>query len=120
MRQELLSLSKEYFKKEELYLTHEKSEIIKARQPVDEALEKLSKESKEAKKVIELESGLSEAQKRKDGITRELGKLEGLNMAEEKMIESEKRLAASDELKTVRLKEVEDLHKEVSILSNVA
>ena len=120
MRQELLSLSKEYFKKEELYLTHEKSEIIKARQPVDEALEKLSKESKEAKKVIELESGLSEAQKRKDGITRELGKLEGLIMAEEKMIESEKRLAASDELKTVRLKEVEDLHKEVSILSNVA
>ena len=97
MRQELLSLSKEYFKKEELYLTHEKSEIIKARQPVDEALEKLSKESKEAKKVIELESGLSEAQKRKDGITRELGKLEGLIMAEEKMIESEKRLAASDE-----------------------
>ncbi|MDP2641970.1 MAG: AAA family ATPase [bacterium] len=120
MRAELVTLAQEYFKREEYYLNREKSELSSLRLPIDEALEKLAKESKEARKVVELESSLSEAQNRKDELTRELGKLEGLIMAEEKVIENEKCLSASDEHKTVRLKEVEDLYQEVSILSNLS
>ena len=120
MREELLTLAKEYFKREETYLTHTKKELEGERNPLDKELEKLSKDSKEAKKVLELESSLSEVQKHKDELTHELGKLEGLIMAEEKVIQTEERLRASDEHKTVRLKEVEDLYKEVSALSEIA
>src|SRR3989338_5451269 len=120
MRLELITLAKEYFKREEVYLDLSKTLLVQERKPLSEALEKLSKESKNVKKVIEFESGLSVAKKHKDDLIRELGKLEGLVMAEEKIIENEKRLSASDEHKTVRLKDVEDLYEEVRVLSNFA
>lgn len=119
MREELLTLAKEYFKREELYLSVTRKDLEGERSPLDKELEKLSKESKEAKKVLELESGLSEVQKHKDELTHELGKLEGLIMAEEKVIQIEERLKANDEHKTVRLKEVEELYKEVSTFSDI-
>jgi len=120
MRLELITLAKEYFKREEVYLDLSKTLLVQERKPLSEALEKLSKESKNVKKVIEFESGLSVAKKHKDDLIRELGKLEGLVIAEEKIIENEKRLSASDEHKTVRLKDVEDLYEEVRVLSNFA
>ncbi|MBI1974500.1 MAG: AAA family ATPase [Candidatus Zambryskibacteria bacterium] len=49
----------------------------------------------------------------------ELAKLDGIIMAEEGLIEREKKLALSDEHKTVRLKEVEGLYQEVSKLNEV-
>ncbi|MDP3763813.1 MAG: AAA family ATPase [bacterium] len=119
MRGELFALATEYFKREDVYISFSKTALSAERKPLNEALEKLAKESKNAKRVIELESGLSVAKKRKDDLTRELGKLEGLVMAEEKMIENEKRLSASDEYKTVRLKDVEGLYQEVGLLSNI-
>ncbi|MEX2014299.1 MAG: AAA family ATPase [Parcubacteria group bacterium] len=118
MRGELLTLSREYFKREETYITLSKVTLERERKPVAEALEKLSKESKNAKKVIELESGLSVVQKEKDSLTREIGKLDGLIIAEEKTIETDKKLALSFELKTVRLKEVEVLYEEISSLAD--
>ena len=119
MRAELSVLATEYFKREDIYIAFYRSALLSERKPLNEALEKLSKESKNVRRVIEFESGLSVARKHKDDLTRELGKLEGLIMAETKMIENEKRLSASDEHKTVRLKEVESLYQEVSILSDI-
>lgn len=119
MRVELLSLAREYFKREDVYLALSKAMLAAERKPLNEALEKLSKESKNAKRVIELESGLSVVQKEKDSLTREIGKLEGFIIAEEKTIEIEKRLSVSDELKTVKLKEVETLYQEISQLLDV-
>ena len=118
MREELLVLAKEYFKREDIYITFSQAELLAERKPLNEALEKLSKESQNAKRVIELESGLNVVRKRKDDLTRELGKLEGLIMAEEKIIENEERLRVSDEHRTVRLKDLEVLYQEVSLLSS--
>jgi len=118
-RQTLIKLSQEYFKREQAYLTFSKTALLAEREPLNKALEKLSKESQSARKVLELESGLSAIRKQKDDLTRELGQSEGLIMAEEKAIENEKKLSASDEFKTVRLKDVESLYQEISALSSI-
>lgn len=118
-RQELIKLSQEYFKREKIYLASAKLALEAEKGPLNEALERLSKESKNAKRVIELESGLSAVQKEKDSLSREIGKLEGLIIAEEKAIEINTKLSASNELKTVKLKEVETLYQEISQLSDI-
>jgi len=120
MRTEFLTLAQEYFRREDIYLVLSKAALLAERKPLNETLEELSKESKNAKRVIELESGLSAVQKEKDSLTREIGKLEGFIIAEEKTIENEKKLSASDELKTVKLREVETLYQEISMLSDIA
>lgn len=120
MRSELLKLANEYFKREDIYISHSKESLKKEKEPLNKELEKLSKESKEAKKLLELESGLGTVQKEKDQITREIGKLEGLLIAEERIIENERKLSASDELKTVRLKEIENLYREITSLSDAS
>ena len=119
MREELKVLANEYFRREDFYLVSSKAALLAERKPLDEALEKLSQESKNAKRIIELESGLSIVEKEKDSLTREIGKLEGLIIAEEKTIEIDMKLSASDELKTVKLKDVETLYQEISTLFNV-
>lgn len=119
MREELVGLAKEYFKQEDAYIKLSKAELRTERVPIEEALEKLSKESKNAKKILELESGLNTVQKEKDDLSREIGKIDGLIFAEEKIVENERRLAASDEFKTVRLKEVEVLYQEIDKLLDI-
>ena len=119
MREELISLAREYFKREDTYVAFSRATLLAERKPINEALEKLSKESKSAKKVLELESGLSVVRRERDDLTRELGKVEGLIMAEERVIENEKKLSASDEFKTVRLQDVERLYQEVSLLQSI-
>ncbi|OHA91977.1 MAG: hypothetical protein A3J09_00525 [Candidatus Zambryskibacteria bacterium RIFCSPLOWO2_02_FULL_51_21] len=119
LREDLIKISQEYFKREDFHIAGAKAVLKEERGPIDRALEKLSKESAEAKKVIEFESGLSEAKKKRDDLTRELGKLDGLILAEERVIETEKRLSASDELKTVRLREIEELYREISLFSEI-
>ncbi len=118
-RQELLAIAKEYFKNEEGYISVTKKKLIEEKEPLKRELENLAKESKEAKKLIELESGLSTIQKEKDNLTREIGKLDGFIIAEERIIENEKKLSASDELKTVRLKEVEGLYEDIKNLQDL-
>ena len=119
MRDELRTLANEYFKRESIFIFFSRTALLTERKPLNETLEKLSKESKNARRVIELESGLSAVQKRRDDLTREFGKFEGLIMAEERVIENEKKLSVSDEFKTVRLRDVESLYKEVSLLSSI-
>ena len=118
-RQELTVLAKEYFKREDIYLSSLRSTLTAERKPIDESLKKLAKESQDAKKVVRFESDLNEARRQKDELTRELGKLEGLIISEERLIENERRLALSDEHKTVRLKEIESLFREVSVLKTI-
>ncbi|OHA91233.1 MAG: hypothetical protein A2758_02040 [Candidatus Zambryskibacteria bacterium RIFCSPHIGHO2_01_FULL_49_18] len=112
LRTDLIKISQEYFKREDFYILTSKVALKEERGPIDRALEKLSKESAEAKKVIEFESGLSEARKVRDDLTRELGKIEGLIMAEEKSV-------ASEESKVVSLKDVEKLYQEISLFSEI-
>lgn len=113
LREELVKLAKEYFRREESYLASTKTNLMTERKPLDEALKKLAKDSEEAKQVISFESDLDKIRKERDELSRELGKLEGLIFAEERSIQDEERRVVSDELKTVRLKEVEELYQEV-------
>jgi len=119
MRGDLLSFAREYFKHEDAYVTSSRKFLSAERKPLDEALKKLSQESQNAKKIIELESGFNTVQKEKDDLTREIGKLEGFIITEQKLIDNEKRLSSSDEFKTVKLKEIEELFREISALFDV-
>ncbi|MBI2673697.1 MAG: AAA family ATPase [Candidatus Zambryskibacteria bacterium] len=119
-RQELLSVARKYFQNEEHYISVARKKLIEEKEPLKIELENLSKESKEAKKLIELESGLSTIQKEKDELTREIGKIDGFIIAEERLIENEKKLSVSDELKTVRLKEVEELYEDIKHLQDLS
>ncbi|MHB1330521.1 MAG: AAA family ATPase [Minisyncoccota bacterium] len=133
LREELLNLAKEYFKRESLYLENEKSLILSEHTPLDSALDKLHKELGEAKKILEesakgkdknieileLESEIAGARVHKDALVRELGKVEGLFGAEERIISKERELAASEEHRMIRLKDVEALYEEVSLLESI-
>jgi chromosome segregation protein len=127
MRESLLSTGKEYFKREETYIHTTKSDIENTRKPLEtkkadldrelaharSVLEKAAKSEKKDYIVLELEKEIAGARAHKDGLTRELGRLEGLISAEERTIKKEHELAASDETKMIRLKDVEDFARDI-------
>ncbi len=127
LREELLNTAKDYFKQEEHHLAETKKHLETERAPLQQSLEKLDKELKEAKEtlaeagqkekkeylILELEKELSASRTLKDASGRELGKVEGLIDAQERIIKKQEELAASDEHKVVPLKEVEALYKEI-------
>ncbi|MDB5266423.1 MAG: Smc, chromosome segregation ATPase, chromosome segregation protein [Parcubacteria group bacterium] len=122
MREELARLSKEYFRREDLYVGFTKTAQRDERTPIDEKLALLSKELETAKAVLarageenkkgylilDLEAEMAGARAHKDGLARELGKLEGSLDAEERIIRKQKELQTSDEHKMIRLKDVEE------------
>ncbi|MFZ2484713.1 MAG: AAA family ATPase [Minisyncoccia bacterium] len=126
-RQELIKLAQEYFKTEDTYISFSKTAFAEERKPLNETLEKLAKELASARKILEksaqrekkdyaileLESALSAARVHKDALARELGKVEGLIDSEERIIRKQKELVSSDEHKMIRLKDVEELAKEI-------
>ena len=130
MRTELIALSKEYFKEEDFYISFSRTALAIEKNPITNALEKLAHEltlakkilEKNAKKekkdyvVLELESALASTRENKDALSRELGKVEGLISAEERIIRKQKELVLSDEHKMIRLKDVEKLAEEINAL----
>ncbi len=128
MRTELITLSKEYFRDEDFYITFSREAILSEKKPIKTALDKLANELSLAKKileknakkekrdyaVLELESALAETRESKDALSRELGKVEGLISAEERIIRKQKELVLSDEHKMIRLKDVEELANEIN------
>lgn len=133
LRDELLQLSKEYFKKEEGYLRAGKAALTEEMKPIESGLDLLHKELVSAKKILEnaaksgdknfqileLESEIAGARTYKDALMRELGKIEGLLGAEERIIKKEQELVLNEEHKMIRLKDVEALYEEISILENI-
>jgi chromosome segregation protein len=127
LREELLATAKEYFKREETYLTEAKRAAEAERQPLEAQIATLQAELAQAKEtlaaagqkekkeylILELEKALHAARLEKDGFAREVGKLEGQVEAQEGIIRREEEAARSDEHKTVPLKEVEALCKEI-------
>src|SRR3990167_5411209 len=55
LREELIAKAQEYFMLEDFHISSLREILTKERKPIDESLQKLSKESAEAKKVVELE-----------------------------------------------------------------
>jgi len=133
LREELINQAKGYFKIEENYISVGKFAIAEEKKPTELSLKNLSEELASAKKVLEdsakgkdknfqvldLEAEIAGARAHKDGLSRELGKIEGSLSAEERIIRKEQELQTSEEHKMIRLKEVEEVLAEVSIFTAV-
>jgi len=131
LKEELLRSSKEYFKHEDLFILFNRAALLAEKKPTEDSLNKLTQELSSAKAVLEaigkenkkdyqvlnLESEITGSRVHKDALTRELGKVEGSLEAEERIIKKQRELTTSEEHKMIRLKDVEDLYKEVSSLS---
>lgn len=127
LRHELLAMAKEYFSLEEAYLSFSRAEILSEKEPLDKSLKKLAEEMAEAKVVLEkgtregagnsaileLEKSLALLREEKDGVSRELGRLEGLVTSAEEALTREKARALSNGHKLIELKEVEELFRKI-------
>ena len=127
LRGELLVLGQEYFKREDIYLSNEKRQLSLEKDPIVESRDHLAKELEKAKKVLSneegeekrheavlnLEKSLSRVRESKDALSRELGRLEGLLDAENRILLRQKAAERSADQKTVRLSEVEELYREI-------
>lgn len=123
MKETLRSLYKEYLKREDEYLRHNKNIIAEKRKEPKEKLARLESELAEAKRVlaassekdkkseevISLESALKEARVGKDSFVRDVGRIEGEIFSLERILKRQKEVASSEENKTVQLKEVEEM-----------
>jgi chromosome segregation protein len=123
MRKDLIAIYKEYFAQEEYYLKSEKERLAgeiagpkKELAELDRALEKAKEiltasknKDKKSDEVIALEGKLASIRVEKDSITRELGRLEGEINANKRAVEKEVGRMKQEELKTVYLKDVEEL-----------
>ncbi len=134
MRRELISIYKEYFAIEENYVNTEKAKLNhelvapkKELSDLDQALEKsknilaLSK-GKDTKSdaVITLENNIANVRNQKDSVMRELGRIEGEISANKRAIEKEKDKQKKEELKTVYLKDVEEMVTTIETFGSLA
>ena len=134
LREELRRVYKEYFKREETYLRHEKEKINNEKSPLIKELETLNNEIIQAKRILEqsknrdaksnelivLEGLLHKIRLEKDSIMRELGKIEGEIHAGERTISKEREKQMKDEFKTVYLRDVEEIVKKIDILKSIS
>lgn len=134
LREELRRIYKEYFKREETYLRHEKEKINNEKGPLIKELEILNNEIIQARRTLEqsknrdaksnelivLEDLLHKIRIEKDSIMRELGKIEGEIHAGERTISKEREKQTKDEFKTVYLRDVEEIIKRIDIIESIS
>lgn len=134
LRLKLTKFYRQYLKIEKTYLDNFRNQIEKEKVPLEEKREQLEKEMEEAKKILSAssekdkkseqllstENQIKKEREEKDLLYREIGKIEGEISANERNIERIKAEQRSEETKTIPLKEVEDLEKEVSVLEEVS
>ncbi|MFA6898265.1 MAG: AAA family ATPase, partial [Candidatus Paceibacterota bacterium] len=127
MKEELKSLYRDYLKREEVYLSHEKKTVEEARREPAAKLKSLDEELKKAKEtvasskgldhksdqLINLESGLQNSRREKDRLTREIGRLEGMIDFEKRRIEKAQKLAETESDTMVPVSSVESLVSEI-------
>jgi len=83
-------------------------------------LETSSKKDEKSEKLIEIENKIKEERNTKDTLYREIGKIEGELNANQKIIQKIEADQKSEDNKTVPLKEVEKLEKEISEFSEIS
>lgn len=130
LRKELIILYKEYFACEEYYIRTEKEKINAELSGPNAELKQLERELDEAKRiitnsnkrdmksreVIDCENNLKLVRGEKDGLVRELGRLDGEINANKRAIEKEEIRRRSEQFQTVYLKDVEEVVKKVESL----
>lgn len=134
LRVKLCNFYRQYLKREKIYLEEQKEQIEAEKGPTEDKLERLEKEMEEAKRILNnsskkdgksedllnIENEVKKERGNKDDLYRQVGKMEGEMAANIRNIEKIKAEQRSEESKTILLKEVEDLEKEISIYSEVA
>ncbi len=130
MRDELEGCYREYLKKESAYLTHEDARLVEAMRAPEDGLKVLEEKLQKAKEVlatssqrdeksdtvIALEESLSRMRREHDEVTRELGRVEGQIVFEEKQLlylESQKQKESE---RTFTLSQVEAYAKDTDAL----
>ncbi|MES3005932.1 MAG: AAA family ATPase [Patescibacteria group bacterium] len=127
LKQELITMYQEYFRREEAYIKLERARIVDDRRIPSEELEKLQgemsghksllaaaqKENSKSSELITLESQIRETRSKKDSLTRELGRLEGELAYLKRAIDKKIRDAAEASQKQIYLAEVEKLSREI-------
>jgi len=134
LRLKLSKFYREYLKREKIYLENQKEKIEKEKNPTLEKLKELeiemekakqiletsSKKDEKSEKLIEIENKIKEERNTKDTLYREIGKIEGELNANQKIIQKIEADQKSEDNKTVPLKEVEKLEKEISEFSEIS
>jgi chromosome segregation protein len=134
MRQSLKTLYREYLSAEDVYIRHEHARLSSEKSApahelakLDDALveaKRILAESKNAdaasREVITLEQSLALHRNEKDAVVRELGKIEGEISAVTRAVLKEKEKQSRDDSKTVYLRDIEVLVKQVFEIESVA
>ncbi|MEO8638264.1 MAG: AAA family ATPase [Candidatus Taylorbacteria bacterium] len=134
MKEELQTLAREYFKREDIYIKGTRKDIeIARREPVRElskldaelasAKETFSRsknESSRSRELLEIEEKLSGLRRVRDDRGRVLGRIEGEILGLKKNIERLKLALSQDENKTVYLKDVLEMEKSMGVLASEA
>ncbi|MEK9201710.1 MAG: AAA family ATPase [Patescibacteria group bacterium] len=127
MKEELRGLYRDYFKREETYLTVTKKELEEKRRVPEGELKKLEKELSDAKKILEssgsrdekteqlisLEKGISRVRNEKDTLTRDLGRIEGEVSSIERVIARQKSIEKERGEGSIPLRDVERFTEEL-------
>jgi len=123
LRKELVMMYKEYFAVEDHYLKSERLRLNSAITGPKKELAELDRNLERAKKILTdsknrdkrsdgimlLEGKLSHVRSEKDSITRESGRLQGEINANKRVVAKEMEKQRQDQLKTVYLKDVQEL-----------
>ena len=131
LREELVLLYKEYLKRETSYITFQKERINKDLSSPKSELGELDKNLAEARAVLEsskkesaktfelmsLEESLRKVDTEKNELLREAGRIEGEIHSIERLIKREKEALMREDTKTVYLRDVESVVKNVESLA---
>ena len=133
LKNKLSKFYREYLKREKIYLDTQKNQLAKEKNPVIERLVQLEKEMEEAKRIlansakkdekseelIAIENKIKNERDSRDKLYRDIGRIEGEINANRRNIERIEAEQRSEETKTIPLREVEELEKEISQYSEV-
>jgi chromosome segregation ATPase len=134
MRQELGTLYREYFAREEYYLKTERASVLqeisgpkKEMSELEHALDHAKKilvdsknKDKKSDQIIEIESKLTRTRSEKDKVMRESGRIEGEISVNQRVIERQKENNKKAESQTVYLKDVEEIIDRVEHMDVIA
>jgi chromosome segregation protein len=133
LRLKLVDFYKGYLKRKLLYIEERKHQLENARKPLQEKLQLLADEMERAKQILndssnkdgksqellDIEDRIKKERENKDRLYREIGKIEGEIAVNQRNIEQLEAEQRSEENKTIPLREVEALEKELSSFSEI-
>lgn len=127
LKNQLREMYKEYFKREDIYLKHQKEYISKSKKPLEDEIDLLNKElievreilnkakeeEKENQELLDLENKLQEIRNKKDELSRKIGQLEGMISFEERRIKRELDSQKQEDERVIKFKEVKKFTEEI-------